>query len=212
METDSLIADLAAQAAPVKRLRPPMWRASMWLGAVLALGFAAILAFGNMRMIESRARHPELLVELAGTFATGILATVAAFHLSLPDRSSRWALLPLPALAVWLAGSGAGCYRDWIVERNQMWSLGETPDCLMFILGFGLPLGVAMIWALRRALPLTPIRVAVTGGLGAAALAAFLLQFFHPFDVTFMDLIVHAGAVAAVVVACGYGGDKVMGT
>jgi hypothetical protein len=33
-----------------------------------------------------------------------------------------------------------------------------------------------------------------------ASLAAFLLQFFHPFDVTFIDLGLHLAAVATVIV------------
>ncbi len=54
---------------------------------------------------------------------------------------------------------------------------------------------------MRRAAPLTPVRVAAIAGLGIAAIAAFVLQFFHPFDVTFMDLAVHLVAVALVVAA-----------
>jgi hypothetical protein len=83
--------------------------------------------------------------------------------------------------------------------------LGESASCLLFILGFGLPLSVFLIAALRRARSLTPLRVAITGGLGAAALAAFLLQFFHPFD-----LAVHAFAVSAIVLICGAGGARLM--
>ena len=40
---------------------------------------------------------------------TGATAVVAAAHLALPDRSRRWALLPLPFLALWLTASGVGC-------------------------------------------------------------------------------------------------------
>ncbi|HKF71361.1 MAG TPA: hypothetical protein VKB68_06405, partial [Stellaceae bacterium] len=52
---------------------------------------------------------------------------------------------------------------------------------------------------LRRARPLAPVRVAAIGGLGVAAIAAFLLQFFHPFDVTTLDLSVHIVAIAIVI-------------
>jgi hypothetical protein len=41
--------------------------------------------------------------------------------------------------------------------------------------------------------------VALLGGLGAAALSALLLQFFHPFALTLVDLAVHFGAVAIVI-------------
>ena len=52
----------------------------------------------------------------------------------------------------------------------------------------------------RRALPLYPLSVLLTGALGVAALTAVALQFFHPFDITVMDLAAH---LAAVLVAVG---------
>ncbi|MBL8706997.1 MAG: DUF1109 family protein, partial [Rhodospirillales bacterium] len=79
--------------------------------------------------------------------------------------------------------------------------LGEGAICFGFILGAGLPLGAGLTWMLRRARPLSPGPVAAMGGLGAAALAAVLLQFFHPFDITVMDLGMHALAVAIVIAA-----------
>jgi uncharacterized membrane protein len=45
--------------------------------------------------------------------------------------------------------------------------------------------------------------VALLGGLGTAAMAAFLLQFFHPFAITFIDLAVHLVAILLVVAATG---------
>jgi hypothetical protein len=47
--------------------------------------------------------------------------------------------------------------------------------------------------------------------MGVAAAAAFLLQFFHPFDVTFMDLAVHLAAVSVIVGAVAASGRKVLG-
>jgi hypothetical protein len=208
--TDALVARLARDATPVRRLGSPMRRALTWLGIIGGLGAAAILTFSNLGEFAARARHPELIVELIGTLGTGILSTIAAFHLSVPDRSPRWTLLPLPTLALWLAGSGSGCIHEWLVLKRGAWSLGESGHCFLFIIGFGLPLSVLLLAALRRARPLAPLPVAVTGGLGAAALAAFLLQFFHPFDITFVDLGVHAFAVALIVVCCGTGGERLI--
>jgi hypothetical protein len=199
--TDRLIETLARGVAPVKPLRPPMIRAALWLGTTALLGAFAIFAFADLGIFAARAEHLELDAELLGTFATGCLAVVAAFHLSLPDRPLGWAFLPLPSLALWLGGSGASCYRQWLIDRDGAWRLGESGHCLLFILGVGLPLGAALLLALRKAQPIAPLRVAVVGGLGASALAAFLLQFFHPFDVTMMDLTIHGVAVAIVVSA-----------
>jgi hypothetical protein len=197
--TDQLVEMLARNVVPVRRLKPPMIRAALCLGTIALLGAFVIFIFADLRVFATRARHAELDVELLGTFTTGCLAVIAAFQLSLPDRSLRWAFLPLPTLALWLGGSGAGCYRQWLIDRNGAWKLGESGHCFLFILGVGLPLGAALLLALRQARPIAPLRVAIMGGLGASSLAAFLLQFFHPFDVTMMDLTIHAVAVTLVV-------------
>jgi hypothetical protein len=199
--TERIIERLVADARPVRRLRPPILRAALWLLAVAAIAAIAILLFADLDVAGRRLHDPKLALEMLATLLTGIAAVVAAFHLSLPDRSPAWALLPLPFLAVWIASSGYSCYRHWISVGPDGWELGDSARCLRFILAVSLPLGVSLLLLLRRAAPLTPVRVAAIGGLGTAAIAAFVLQFFHPFDVTFMDLSVHLGAVALVVAA-----------
>ncbi|HTI87963.1 MAG TPA: NrsF family protein, partial [Alphaproteobacteria bacterium] len=101
--------------------------------------------------------------------------------------------------ALWLATSGYQCYRDWIVHGPAGLQVGESAHCFQFIVLTSIPFGVVLLLALRRALPLDPNRVAMMGGLGVAALAAFVLQFFHPFDVTVMDLTLHIVAVVLVI-------------
>jgi hypothetical protein len=200
-ETERLIERLAGDAQPVRRLRPPPLRAAIWLGAVTAALLAAILAFADLGIFARRAADAKLALELTGTALTGVLATLAAFELSLPDRARGWMLLPLPGLALWIASSGYSCWRHWLAYGPEGWEVGESWSCLRFILGASLPLGASLILVLRRARPLAPLPAALMGGLGVAAIAAFALQFFHPFDVTFMDLTVHLAAVAIVVAA-----------
>jgi hypothetical protein len=138
---------------------------------------------------------------MVATFVTGLAAVIAAFYLSLPDRSRLWMLLPVPPLLMWLASSGYGCYRNWIAYGPQGWGLGRSSDCFVFIVTMSIPVAGILYLALRRALPLEPLRVMATGGLGVAALAAATLQFYHPFDVTIVDLAVHVVAVLIVVAA-----------
>lgn len=195
---DDLIRKLAAEGARVRRLRPPITRALLWLGSVALVSLLAILSFADLPLFTSRIEDPKLQLELAGTVLTGIAAIVAAFHLSLPDRPATWALLPLPPLVLWVASSGYSCWQHWIRFGPDGWSLGESADCFRMILGTSLPLGAALLLALSRAQPLSPMPVAIVGGLGIAAIAAVLLQFFHPYDVTFMDLGVHAVAIGLV--------------
>jgi hypothetical protein len=199
----SLIERLTADAAPVRRLRPPMQRAGLWLLAAGAAGVAAILLFADLAEFSERVGKTALAVEWIATLITGIVAVVAAFQLSLPDRSPAWALLPVPSLIVWIGSSGYSCYRNWIAAGPGGWELGESANCLVFILAVCVPLSLSILLVLRRALPLDPLRVAAMAALGVAALAAGALQFFHPFDVTFVDLGVHLGTVGLVVLlAC----------
>jgi hypothetical protein len=196
-----LIQELVAAGGPVRRLRPPLVRAGLWLLVVAALCAMAILLGSNLHLFAERVQDPKLALELAGTLATGIAAVIAAFYLSLPDRSRLWALLPLPFLALWIASSGYSCYRHWLTFGPDGWEVGESSECFAFILSASVPIGISLLVLLRRARPLSPVSVAAVGGLGTAGIAAFVLQFFHPFDVTFMDLGVHAVAVGLVVAA-----------
>jgi hypothetical protein len=198
--TERLIERLVDEGAPVRRLPPPTRRAALWLLAVAAVASAAILGFSDLDVFARRAQDPQLVLDMVATLITGIAAVLAAFELSLPDRKSAWALLPLPPLAAWIATSSYGCYRHWITFGPDGWELGESTHCFRFILTVSLPLGVSLMLLLRRARPLAPVRVAAVGGLGVAAIAACLLQFFHPFDVTLLDLSVHVVAIAIVIV------------
>lgn len=197
-DTMRLIEALTAKAQPVKRLRPPGLRAVLWLGAVGVVIALAICLFSDLTLSMRRFQDPRLDWEIAGMLLTGILGVVAAFHLSLPDRSAAWALLPLPTLALWLASMGYNCYDHWFTSG---WAPGSSWDCLKFIVGVSVPLGASLLYLLHRSAPLAPMRVAVVGGLGVASIAAFTLQFFHPFEVTFLDLATQMIAVSLVVLA-----------
>ena len=148
--TDRLIESLVESAGPVRRLRPPAVRATLWLLAVAALGALTILLFSDLSVFARRASDPKLDWELAGTLLTGIVAVVAAFEFSLPDRSPLWALLPLPPLALWIASSGYSCYRHWLSFGPDGWEIGESAQCFRFILAVGVPLGVSLLVLLRK--------------------------------------------------------------
>jgi hypothetical protein len=195
-DTEDLIARLAASAQPVRRLAPPMIRALVWLAVVAVLSGAAVLKLSNLAVFAHRASDPRLALELTATLATGIAGVVAAFHLSVPDRPRAWALLPLPFAAVWMGLSGLGCWRYWAEQTANGWRLGESSQCFVFLLATGVPLAGLLLLALRRARPLQPRLTAMAGAAGVAGLAAFLLQFFHPFDVTLLDLGAHLAALA----------------
>lgn len=203
---DSLIRGLASDLKPVRRLPPPILRALGWLGivGVIALGLAA---FADLHAMWDRiAGAPDLWLAVLGSAATAVLAAMAAFQLSLPDAPRAWAWLPLPGVLLWIAASGFGCLRIWVVPAAHVAPLGESRDCLAFIIALSVPLSALMLAMLRHGCPLEPGLTAAIGGLAVAAAAATLLNFFHPFDATATDLAVHVIAVALVVIA-----DRILG-
>ena len=206
--TEQLIADLARHASPVRRLRTPLTRALLWLAVVAIVAAAAVWLKADVRVFMARAANLRMAIELAATLATGVLGVIAAFHLSVPDRPRSWLLAPLAPLAVWIGASGYECWRNWIAPTGGGWAAGESAMCFMFILGVGAALGLLLYWPIRRAKPIDPDGVVVAGGLGVAGLASFILQFFHPFDVTFMDLTVHLTAVGVVVAVASLAGRR----
>ena len=196
--TSRLIEQLADEARPVRRLQPPGLRAALWLAVVGIVIVLAVGRFADLPLFVQRAQSARLDWEMAGMLLAVVLAVIAAFHLSLPDRSPFWGLLPLPPFGLWLASMGYNCYQHLFTDG---WALGSSWDCLKFIVGASVPLGGTLFFLLYRAAPLAPVRVAAVGSLGVASIAAFALQFFHPVDVTFMDLTTQMIAVGLVVLA-----------
>lgn len=201
LRTDDLIDALAAETRAVRPLAAPMKRAAAMLGLLaLAAGLAVVL-LGDWSQLRARyaGREAMLVLEMTAMAATATLAIVAAFFVAIPGRSRLWQLAPLPPFVLWLLLSGAGCYADLLREDPLGPRSSHSTDCLLFILAVSALVGVPLLWRLSRASPIDPVPVAVLGGLGTAAVAAFILQFFHPIAVTFLDLGVHLAGIALVV-------------
>ncbi len=196
---DRLIADLSADLRPVRRLSPPLWRAAAWLGAVVAAGLGLACVADLPAMLDRLRSTPDMSLAITGSVFTTILAAIAVFELSLPDRRASWALLPLPGLALWIAATGMGCLRTWVIPNTEVASLTEARGCFVFIVSLSIPLSILMVAMIRRACPLRPNLTAVIGGVAVAAGAATLLNFFHPFDAGATDIAVHVVAIGVVI-------------
>lgn len=201
---DPLIDRLAADVRAVQPLRAPGLRAAAMIALIALIAGVAIVTMGDASFLRRRyaGREALLALEMAAMLAAGVLAITASFFLSMPGRSRYWIAAPLPFFAVWLLASGLGCYDDF-VRRGVEWKLGDSPHCLAFIVAASAVLAPLLIWRLARARPIDPLPVALLGGLGIAAISAFVLLFFHPFAVTFVDLAVHLVAIVIVVTIVG---------
>jgi hypothetical protein len=107
--------------------------------------------------------------------------------------------LPLPGLLLWIAGTGMGCLRSWVIPGLHAASLEEARTCFSFIVALSIPLSIVMIVMIRRACPLRPNLTAATAGIAVAAASATLLNFFHPYDAGATDALVHCVAIGLVI-------------
>jgi hypothetical protein len=202
IKTSDLIQALVADAQPVRRLRPPVVRAALWL-LLPALVFGLLaLGHGVRPDFAQRLAQPEFVVGTAASLLTGVLAAVGSFMLNLPDRSRTWAWLPVPTLAVWLVTLGHGCLTNWVAIGADGVQLGETARCFATVLMTSLPLSLAMFGMLRHGSLLRASTVAVTGSLAVAAMSATAMSIFHRLDATVMILVWNLGT-AALIVALG---------
>ena len=196
--TPDLIESLSAGATPVRRLRPPLMRAGLWLllaGLILVL----LAVLNGVRLdISERLSESIFAARLAGALISGVLAAVAAFYLSLPDRSRMWGLLPVPGVALWASTIGYGCLTNWVSLDPDGMRLGTAAQCFATLLLTSLPLSLVMLGMLRHAAPLRPASVAMIGGLAIAGITAAALSIFHDIDATVMVLMWNLGTAAVI--------------
>jgi hypothetical protein len=210
MRTEELIAELSRGLAPVRRLPGPCTLAMRWLTIAVIVVALAVACFGLRHDLAARLAAGPDLRQMVAAALTGGLAAIAAFQLSFPDRDPRWALLPLPAFGFWLADLGWGCLQDIARLGPEGLQLTWSFPCLGFILGFGLPLSLAMAWLGRHAAPLRPVPVAALGGLAAASIANVGLVLTHHLDAALEALVWHGLAVLVTVAAAALLGPRVM--
>jgi hypothetical protein len=210
IRTPELIDVLVEQATPVRRLRPPLVRTCAWLlfaGIIVAL----LAALHGVRADLADCLHqPAFVVAQLAALATGILAAMAAFMISLPDRSRRWLMLPAPALAVWVSTIGYGCLADWVSIGPQGVQLGETLRCFATLLLTSVPLSLALLMMLRYAALLRARAVAMMAGLAVAAITATTLSLLHALDATAMILLWNVGMVTLIAGLAGTFGRRML--
>lgn len=196
--TEILIASLTADPPPVRRLRPPLTRACCWLALAAVVLVLLGISHGLRPDLARKLADRGYVAGLAASLLTAVLAAIAAFMLSLPDRSRLYGLLPLPSLLLWLSTIGVGCLTDWVSVGPAGIKMGEAVSCCATLVLTSLPLSLAMAVMLRYTARLRPIAVIWMGSLAIGALTASALALFHPIDATVMILMWNLGAAALI--------------
>jgi hypothetical protein len=196
--TADLIDALVERTLPVRRLRPPLVRAALWLGlAALILGLLAV-GHGVRADFAERLRQPDFALGILAALAAGVLAAIAAFLLMIPDRSRWWALLPAPALALWATTIGYQCLTDWVSVGPEGLHLGDTAGCFAIIVAASVPIAIALAVMLRTAALLNSRGVAVTAGVAVAAITAAAHSLLHAHDATVLILAWNLGTAGLI--------------
>jgi hypothetical protein len=208
--TPELIDRLSAGARPVRRLRSPFLRAGSWLllAALVLVVLAAL--HGTRPDLALRLHQPAFVAALAGSLLTGGLAALAAFELSLPDRSRSWLLLPVPAIALWLATIGYGCLTSWVSIGPAGIRLGSTLQCFGTLVLVSAPPWAVLLVMLHRTAWLDPSPAALMGGVAIAGVAATAMSILHQLDATVLVLLWNLGAAAVIVALGGILGGRVL--
>jgi len=193
-DTDRLIDALVADARPVRRLGAPWLRWCAWSGIALVAALVIFVAHGLREDLLECFTEVAFLTSTVAALVTAFLAVAGVMVASLPDRSSRWLLLPLPAAIVWIGGTTGGCLLDWVVTDFSQVRLAAVLDCLGILAVVSLPLSIAQFVFLRPFARIAPRGTIAVGSLATGAMSAAVLNLAHGFDTSAMLLIWGIGA------------------
>jgi hypothetical protein len=150
-DTDKLIESLSQDLKPVKRLPRAAVRAAIWSVATLVFIGIAIctLTKGFRADLAEVARNHLYLSETVAIFMAGVLATLAAFRLFVPDTQVRPPVRAAVAIStlIWLGLVGGQLAKAGLAPPSPA---GEP--CLTDLsLLMALPLVAAVVMAMRTA-------------------------------------------------------------
>ena len=194
--TEDLINQLVQGAAPVRRLSRPLSRAAFWLAlAGMVIGGMAGVD-GLCPNLPSRLMDPLYATSLGAAGLTGILAAAGAFMTGLPDRSRLWAVLPVPALLVWLGATSLSCVLCWTPTPAGFFQADGALHCGGVFLAVSAMLAGSLLWMSRRAPVADRWATAWLAGLAVAGLATLGLALTRTFAESALILVWNLGAAA----------------
>lgn len=205
--TDQLIDALSQNLQPVKPLRQPWLRATLW--STFATGVIAVIAgIGGSRTDLAHALpEASFLVPLAGSWLTGVTAAIATFQVSLPDRSRRWLWLPVLPILLWGTGFAVSCLTNWSDLAGSLALLPESA-CLLTIVLTSAGLIAMLLPMLRRVKTLRPRLTAWLGCLAVAGFADTAHLLVHTEQDSLLALTVNLVPALVLVLLGGLAGRK----
>ena len=208
MRTDDLIAQLAAQAAPVPPLPSPAARAARWLLLALACGVAGALLFGARADLGQVIGEARFIWWVAGALGTLALAGSAALVLAIPGSERT----------PWLRGAAVGVACVWpaammiatLIGGQGFAGASDWPVCFARVVAIGLVPAAALFAMLRRSAPLRTRWTGALAGSGAMAAGALAIAFICPVDDSAHVLLGHFGPVVALAIVAAVSAPRLL--
>jgi hypothetical protein len=198
METDRLIASLARDLTPVRRLRPAGWRLAAWTAVALAAAAVVTLAIGLRPDLAARLGDPDFANPLLAALVTALVAGWAALAAGVPG-TPPWALwLPAGPLGWWLAALGRQCWVEWLRIGPDGLAFNPELDCFGAIALVGAVPAAALLVMIRRGAPYNAGAALVCGALSVAMFANAAHLLFHEGDAGILGVMVQAVSVALI--------------
>lgn len=191
-----LVRRLAADLEPVSPLPSPLRRGLTWAAWSTVVLLAVGLATGIREDWPIRVGDPGFIVATLAALATGLAAAVAALVVSLPDRPSWAALIPLPPFLVWVSSISYGCLTSWVAISDGSVTLKAATTCLGIVAATSIPLAAISAIMLRHAARLQPRLVSLLAALAVTGTASFALNWFHQLEASALVLIWNVGMAA----------------
>lgn len=203
MSSESLIADLSSDLAPVQRRS--MLREG---GLVLALGAVELALFLGLGVMRPDMHHmsgsPFLMWRVGSLGILAVAACLLAIRSYSPTAQPRRGLMLAWALAVAAIAAGAFVAPEGVSGRTLLERIAPASGmlCAASIFVLSLPVMALLGALMRRAAPTQPRLSALASGIAAGACGAFVFAFCCPFnDPLYVVVWYSVGCVAVAAVA-----------
>lgn len=203
MSSESLIADLSSDLAPVQRRN--MLREG---GLVLALGAVELALFLGLGVMRPDMHHmggsPFLMWRVGSLGILAVAACLLAIRSYSPTAQPRRGLMLACALAVAAIAAGAFVAPEGVSGRTLLERIAPASGmlCTASIFLLSLPVMALLAALMRKAAPTQPRLSALASGIAAGACGAFVFAFCCPFnDPLYVVVWYSVGCVAVAVVA-----------